>query len=59
MRVRVPPGVHMYIVRYKQDGVGYYTEPYNLEMVQIKKHVLELLSKDLKITDIKIEEIHD
>jgi len=28
-------------------------------MAQIKKHVLELLSKDLKITDIKIEEIHD
>lgn len=42
-------------VYYKQDGVTYYTEAYPLRHIaESKVSVLELLSRDLRISDIKM-----
>ena len=44
-----------YIVKYKQGGTPYRTEPYlTYELANMKKEVLELLAGDIGLTDIEI-----
>lgn len=48
-----------YVVRYKQGGTPYRTEPYfTYEMAKVKKEVLELLAGDIGLTDIEIVEVY-
>ena len=66
VRVRFPPGGHGeknertmgWRVYYKQDGVTYYTKVYeDFDEADTKVTVLKLLSRDFRISDIRIVEV--
>ena len=46
-------------VYYKQDGVTYYTKVYeDFDEADAKVTVLKLLSRDLRISDIRVAEVY-